>query len=67
MPTELALFFIGEFFKTKHIKFSLKEFTRKREEKKLEDEENNLRKLRLKSKNHLFRLKQFEYMLNKKN
>ena len=67
MPTELALFFIGEFFKTKHIKFSLKEFTRKREEKKLEDEENNLRKLRIKSKNHLFRLKQFEYMLNKKN
>ena len=63
IPTELALFFIGELYQTNHIKFSLKEFKRKREEIKLEKDEKNLKKLRIKSKNHLFRMKQLEYIL----
>ena len=65
--TELALYFIGKLFPTKHIKFRLKEYERKREELKTIKDMANLKKLRAKSKNNLFKIKQLEYvLLNKK-
>ena len=65
--TELALYFIGKLFPTKHIKFRLKEYERKREELKTIKDMAKLKKLRAKSKNNLFKIKQLEYvLLNKK-
>ena len=66
IPTEMQLFFIGELFQTNHIKFGLKEYSRKREEQKLINEKKNLKLLRIKSKNHLFKIKQLEYNLSNK-
>ena len=63
MPTDLALYFIGELYQTSHVKFGLKEYERKREEQKLIKDEINLKKLRIKSKDNLFRMKQLEYIL----
>ena len=63
MPTNLALYFIGQLYETKHIKFGLKEFEQKREEEKMIKEEQKLKQLRIKSKNNLFKMKQLEYVL----
>ena len=63
MPTELALHFIGELYQTNHIKFGLKEYERKREEEQSMKDEKILKKLRIKSKDHLFKMKQLEYIL----
>ena len=63
MPTELALHFIGELYQTNHIKFGLKEYERKREEEQSIKDEKILKKLRIKSKDHLFKMKQLEYIL----
>ena len=64
IPTELALYFIGELYETNHIKFGLKEFTQKRDEQKLINDKKNLKMLRIKSKNHLYKIKQLEYILS---
>ena len=63
MNTELALYFIGRLYQTKKIKFRLKEYEKKREELKLIKDKATLKKLRIKSKNNLFRIKQLEYAL----
>ena len=63
MPTELALHFIGELYQTNHIKFGLKEYERKREEEQSMKDEKILKKLRIKSKDNLFKMKQLEYIL----
>ena len=64
MPTDLALFFIGKLYPTKHIKFELKEYTQKRKELKLIENEFKVKKARERAKFNLFKMKQLEYSLS---
>ena len=64
MPTDLALFFIGKLYPTKHIKFELKEYTQKRKELKLIENEYKVKKARERAKFNLFKMKQLEYSLS---
>ena len=67
MPTDLALFFIEELYRTSHIKFELKEYKQKRDEIKLLDEQARIRHCRERAKNNLFKMKKLEYnLLNEK-
>ena len=67
MPTDLALFFIEELYRTSHIKFELKEYKQKRDELKLLDEQTRIRHCRERAKNNLFKMQKLEYnLLNEK-
>ena len=67
MPTNLALFFIEELYRTSHIKFELKEYKQKRDELKLLDEQTRIRHCRERAKNNLFKMQKLEYnLLNEK-
>ena len=64
MPTDLALYFIGKLYPTRHIKFELKEYRQKRKELKLKENEYKVKKARERAKTNLFKMKQLEYSLS---
>ena len=64
MPTDLALYFIEELYPTKHIKFELKEYSQKRKEQKILENEYKITQARERAKHNLFKMKQLEYSLS---
>ena len=67
MEDNIALFFVGDLFKTKHIKFQLKEFREQRNEIKKKKDKENLMKIKRRLSWNNFKIRKIKFILMNKN
>ena len=67
MEDNIALFFVGDLFKTKHIKFQLNEFKEQRKEIKEKKDKETLVKIKRRLSWNNFKIKKIKFILMSKN